>query len=116
MKIKFFIGALALAVSFGLVACSDDKSDNPIAEPKTPNNEVAPGCNFTKEDNVWKYSAPMYNFIEIFTWIDDTSVKYEEYMNSYHMAEKDTIYTNTTRDEMFEDIMTDCMNFQGEDW
>jgi hypothetical protein len=116
MKIKLIVGAIALAMSFGFVACSDDSSDNPVEVVKTqPKNEVEPGCNFKKEDNVWKYSATTWNFIEIYTWVDETSVRYEEYMNSYHMEELDTTFTDVNRDEKFEEVMDDCLGYWPED-
>lgn len=95
---------VTLAAAFCLSACGDDKS-SAAPEPEEP------GCNFTKTDKVWKYTYPEWNITEIYTWIDDTTVQFEEYMNSYHMEDNDTTYTDINRDELFDQVMEDCQYF-----
>jgi hypothetical protein len=69
------------------------------------------GCNFKKEDNVWKFIYKDWNYIDIYTWTDDSTVEFKECMNAYHMDRNDSTYTNVTRDEMFEKVMADCESF-----
>jgi len=69
------------------------------------------GCNFKKEDKVWKFIYKDWNYIDIYTWIDDSTVEFKECMNFYHMDRNDSTYTNVTRDEMFEKVMADCESF-----
>jgi hypothetical protein len=69
------------------------------------------GCNFKKEDKVWKFIYKDWNYIDIYTWTDDSTVEFKECMNAYHMDRNDSTYTNVTRDEMFEKVMADCESF-----
>ena len=68
----------------------------------------AAGCDFKKEDNVWKFRYAGSNYIHIYTWVDETTVEYRECMNSYHMDLDDSTYTGVTRDEMFTQAMEEC--------
>ena len=36
-------------------------------------------------------------------------------MNSYHMEELDTTFTDVNRDEKFEEVMDDCLGYWPED-
>ena len=71
-------------------------------------SKPAAGCNFEKEDNVWKFLYAGTNYIEIYTWVDETTVEYKECLNSYHMDRNDLTYTDANRDEMFAQAMEDC--------
>ena len=116
MKIKFL--ALAFAAALCLTACGEEDSDNPVAGPKMPVDDgkgpgnVEAGCNFQKTDNVWKYKYSSWEYIDIYTWVDETTVKYEAYAKAYHMEDSDTTYTNVNRDEFYEQVMGDCQRFQ----
>ena len=128
MKTKFLIGAFAFLMALGFTACDDSSSADNNSGTQTstqpgnggnggkgntnPGNvcgaKPEPGCNFKKEDGVWKFLYGGSSYVKIYTWVDDTTVEYKECDNSYHMDRNDSTYTNVTRDEMFEKAMLDC--------
>jgi hypothetical protein len=112
-----------LFAALWLCACGDDESSNPASSGgDTPSTEKKDngkddsksldGCNFAKEDNVWKYKISSWNYIEEYTWVDETTVEFKEYMNSYHMDKSDSTYTGVNRDEFYETIMDECLGYQ----
>lgn len=129
MKSKFLVEACALVMALGFTACDDSSSAS--SDPGTTTTEPGgsdnakdnanpgdicgakpeAGCNFKKEDKVWKFIYKDWNYIDIYTWTDDSTVEFKECMNSYHMDRNDSTYTNVTRDEMFEKVMADCESF-----
>jgi hypothetical protein len=129
MKSKFLVGACALVMALGFIACDDSSSAS--SDPGTTTTEPGgsdnakdnanpgdicgakpeAGCNFKKEDKVWKFIYKDWNYIDIYTWTDDSTVEFKECMNAYHMDRNDSTYTNVTRDEMFEKVMADCESF-----
>ena len=102
----------AIAALFCLTACVDSAS-NPT-EGDGQNKDNGP-CSFTKTDNVWQYTYSTWKYTNKYTWIDETTVKYEEYAKSYHMEESDSIMTDQNRDELFETVMEDCLYYTNED-
>ena len=68
-------------------------------------------CGFSKADNVWKFSYSTWNYIDVYTWVDETTVDFKEYMNSYHMDKNDTTYTNVNRDEFYEKVLKECQSY-----
>lgn len=131
MKSKFLVGACALVMALGFTACDDsssassdtgttttepgdgDKGNDKNADKPGDICGAKPeaGCNFKKEDKVWKFIYKDWNYIDIYTWTDDSTVEFKECMNAYHMDRNDSTYTNVTRDEMFEKVMADCESF-----
>jgi len=129
MKSKFLVGACALVMALGFTACDDSSSAS--SDPGTTTTEPGgsdnakdnanpgdicgakpeAGCNFKKEDKVWKFIYKDWNYIDIYTWTDDSTVEFKECMNAYHMDRNDSTYTNVTRDEMFEKVMAGCESF-----
>lgn len=129
MKSKFLVGACALVMALGFIACDDSSSAS--SDPGTTTTEPGgsdnakdnanpgdicgakpeAGCNFKKEDKVWKFIYKDWNYIDIYTWTDDSTVEFKECMKSYHMDRNDSTYTNVTRDEMFEKVMAGCESF-----
>ena len=114
-KKLLLLSAILWAVLF--TACGDDSSSSP-SDPSKPSNTEGPSdngktnsvCDFKKSDNVWKFSYSTWNFSEEYTWVDESTVEYKEYMNSYHMDEDDTTYTDVNRDEFFDRIMERCLD------
>ena len=111
-----------LFAALWLCACGDDESGNPASSggdtPATEkkdngkdDSKSLDGCNFAKEDNVWKFIISSWNYIDEYTWVDETTVEFKEYMNSYHMEENDTTYTGVNRDEFFEKTMKECQDY-----
>lgn len=118
MKIKYIVSAFALMMTMGLVACGDEDSENPITPPKEEEKgpgEVEAGCNFQKSDNVWKYKYSSWGYVDVYTWVDETTVKYELYAKSYHMEKDDTTYTDVNRDEFYLKVLGDCEFYQGQE-
>ncbi|MBQ3840111.1 MAG: hypothetical protein II819_09280 [Fibrobacter sp.] len=129
MKSKFLVGACALVMALGFTACDDSSSASSdtgttTTEPGGSDNakdnanpgdicgaRPEAGCNFKKEDKVWKFIYKDWNYIDIYTWTDDSTVEFKECMNAYHMDRNDSTYTNVTRDEMFEKVMAGCESF-----
>ena len=129
MKSKFLVGACALVMALGFTACDNSSSASSdtgttTTEPGGSDNakdsanpgdicgaKPEAGCNFKKEDKVWKFIYKDWNYIDIYTWTDDSTVEFKECMNAYHMDRNDSTYTNVTRDEMFEKVMADCESF-----
>jgi hypothetical protein len=129
MKTKFLIGAFAFLMALGFTACDDsssassDSGTTTTTEPGDGAKEgskdadkpgdvcaTAPeeGCNFKKEDKVWKFFYSGSSFVHIYTWVDDSTVEYKECMNSYHMDRDDKTYTDANRDELFQQAMDEC--------
>ena len=106
-----------LFAALWLCACGDDDSGNPASAGNIPTTDkkdsgkLEPGCNFAKEDNVWKFSISSWNYIDVYTWVDATTVEFKEYMNSYHMDKNDTTYTDVDRDEFFAEVMQKCQDY-----
>jgi hypothetical protein len=116
MKSKFLVGACTFVMALGFTACDDSSSADDNSGTQTPTQPVCgakpeAGCNFKKEDKVWKFIYKDWNYIDIYTWTDDSTVEFKECMNAYHMDRNDSTYTNVTRDEMFEKVMADCETF-----
>lgn len=108
-----------LFAALWLCACGDDESGNPASSngdtpstEKKDDSKSIDGCNFAKEDKVWKYKISKWNFIEEYTWVDETTVEFKEYMNSYHMEDNDATYPNVNCDEFFDKIMQECKEYQ----
>ena len=118
---KFLFFAFAAAMT--LAACGDDDSNPTSGEsnPATDNGgkkddgKLDAGCNFAKEDNVWKYKYSTWEYIDEYTWVDETTVDYKAYKKAYHMEDDDTTYTGVNRDEFFEKVMEDCLFYQNMD-
>lgn len=121
---KFLVFAFAAAMT--LVACGDDDTNptsggNDNTDPdnggktKKDDGKLETGCNFAKEDNVWKYKYSTWEYINEYTWVDETTVDYKAYMKAYHMEDDDTTYTDVNRDEFFEKVMEDCLFYQNMD-
>ncbi len=119
---KKFLIMLSLAALF--VACDDSSSATDNTQDKTQDNAGTqdnpssnpaegdgPVCGFSKTDMVWKFSYSTWNFTDVYTWVDETTVEFKEYMNSYHMDENDTTYTNVNRDEFYEKVLKDCQKY-----
>lgn len=126
---KKFFWAMALATSFCLTACDNDSSNNsePSFEVVNPGNDrnnggnndgnngnknktgVEPGCNFVKTDNTWKYLMnESWGYIEVYIWTDETTVRHETHVNSFHDEDRDEILTDLNRDEFYDQIMAEC--------
>jgi hypothetical protein len=119
---KKILITLSLAAFFA--ACDDSSSatdniqdkaqdnaktqDNSSSNPAEGDGSV---CGFSKTDKVWKFSYSTWNFTDVYTWVDETTVEFKEYMNSYHMDENDTTYTNVNRDEFYEQVLGECQRF-----
>ena len=131
MKTKFLIGAFAFLMALGFAACDDSSSANNNSGTQTttqPGNggnggnsdnslpvdvcgaKPEPVCNFKKEDKVWKFIYKEWNYIDIYTWVDDSTIEFKECMNVTHMDRNDSTYTNVTRDEMFKKVMEECQS------
>ena len=119
---KFLVFAFAAAMT--LAACGDDDTNptsggNDNTDPdnggKKDDGKLDAGCNFAKEDNVWKYKYSTWEYIDEYTWVDETTVDYKAYMKAYHMEDDDTTYTGVNRDEFFEKVMEDCLFYQNMD-
>lgn len=114
-----------LALAVGFIGCDNSSSSEPAWETRLVQNDDGKrdssqkdpqaACDFKKADNVWKYSYSTWNFTDSYTWMDESTVKYELYENAYHMEEKDSTYTNVNRDEFFEQIMKDCLILTSQD-
>ena len=121
MKNMFWL--LPLAALLPLTACDNDSSTEPTFEVVNPddggnnggNNKnknktgVEPGCNFVKTDNTWKYlSDEHWGIVDVYVWTDETTVRHESHMNSYHNEETDEILTDLNRDEFYNQMMAEC--------
>jgi len=125
MKKIFWMTALAAFLS--LTACDNDSSSG--SEPtfdvinsgdngnggnngnstNKKDNGIEPGCNFSKEDNTWKYLMDEgWGYIEVYVWTDETTVRHETHVNSFHDEDRDEILTNLNRDEFYDQIMAEC--------
>ena len=119
---KFLVFAFAAAMT--LAACGHDDTNptsggNDNTDPdnggKKDDGKLDAGCNFAKEDNVWKYKYSTWEYIDEYTWVDETTVDYKAYKKAYHMEDDDTTYTGVNRDEFFEKVMEDCLFYQNMD-
>ena len=77
--------------------------------------EGAEPCGFSVEDDVWCYAYSTWNYVDVYTWIDSTTVKYEEYANAYHMDRDDSTYVIADRAAMFEQVMARCRLMTSDD-
>ena len=111
---------LATPILLAFAACDDSSSPSGDTGSQSSAGEQnnlssssvegdGPVCGFSKTDNVWKYSYSTWNYIDVYTWIDETTVEYKGYMNDYHMDKNDSTYTNVNRDEFYEKVMKDCL-------
>lgn len=116
---QFFAYVLALALAIMIVACGGEDSSNPSDSNNVVGSsdsgqeggsKVGSVCGFKKSDNVWKFSYSTSNISEEYSWIDESTVEFKEFMNAYHMDEDDTIYTDVDRDEFFDRIMERCLD------
>lgn len=121
---KRIFWTMALAASFCLTACDNDSSsggdptfdvinsgDNGNSGNSTnkKDNGIEPGCNFSKEDNTWKYLMnESWGYIEVYIWTDETTVRHETHVNSFHDEDRDEILTDLNRDEFYNQIMAEC--------
>lgn len=108
--LKKFLGMMAVAALF--VGCGDSGSDNNPASGGNDKQEETTGCNIKKESNVWKYTYSSWGYTDIYTWTDETTVKYESWMKSYHMEEDDKVMENQNRDELYEFVVNQCQRLQ----
>ena len=129
MKTKFLIGAFAFLMALGFTACDDSSSadensgtqtptepgngGNDSSKDKTNPGDVCgakpeAGCNFKKEDKVWRFYYAGSSYVHIYTWVDDSTVEYKECLNSYHMDRNDKTITDAVRDELFQQAMDEC--------
>lgn len=117
---KKTLWAVALVSLLSFTACNDDASNNPTGgNQNTPGNtekgkETKGPCGFEKSDKVWEYTYSTWKYTNKYTWIDETTVKYEEYAGSYHMEDSDSTMTDQNRDELFETVMEDCLYYTNE--
>lgn len=95
-------------------ACGDDGSSSPSnsdnGNAPSDNGKTGSVCDFKKSDVVWKFSYSTWNYSEEYTWVDESTVEFKEYMNAFHMDENDTTYTDVERDEFFDRIMERCLD------
>ncbi len=132
MNTKFLIGVFAFLMALGFTACDDSSSADDNSGMQTPtqpnggnggngnggNDNTLPGnvcgakpeagCTFKKEDNVWKFAYDGGRIVEIYTWVDDTTVEYKWCMNVTHMDRDDSTHTNLDRDSYFKEISERC--------
>lgn len=117
-KLILFISMVSIAVlSVGvLIACSDDDDESFVrsyGDDKRDNqddlNKVA--CNFEKSSNVWEYNTGWFGVKYVYTWTNETTVRYETWMNQYHMDEDDEILEEQNRDSLYEEVMNDCLYY-----
>ena len=115
-----YLVSLALACCAVFSACGGEGSSSPSNSGISDGSNDAVGssdcgktgsvCDFKKADNVWSFSYSKWNYIEEYTWVDESTVEFKEYMNSYHMDEDDTTYVDVNRDEFFDSIMERCLD------
>ncbi len=129
MKTKFLIGAFAFLMALGFTACDDSSSADNNSGTQTStqpgnggnggsNDNTNPGnvcgakpeagCNFKKEDGVWKFYYAGSSYVHIYTWVDDSTVEYKECRGNYHMDADDKTITDAVRDELFQQAMHEC--------
>ena len=107
---------LGLPLVFGMAlftACGDDSGTS--ANNSTPgggNGLPAAGCNFAKSDNVWKFKYSSWEYVEEYTWVDETTVEYKTYAKNYHMDKDDKTLTDQNRDALYEEVMAQCQRLQ----
>lgn len=115
---KKFLCAMSIAAL--LAACGDSDSSASAGDNSGNNGgsgscnaKPVPGeCSFKKECDTWSFNYSTWNITDSYTWVDETTVKYESYMNSYHMDEDDATYENVNRDEFYEKILEECKGLQ----
>ena len=54
-------------------------------------------------------------FTDTYTWVDETTVKFESAMNGYHMESDDKTYTDQNRDEFYERVLSECQRMTSDD-
>lgn len=125
MKKNYVLLLAVLGFVLGFTGCDNSSSSEPHWEPRIIQNDDGKddstqknspsGCNFKKADNVWKYTYSIWNITDSYTWMDESTVKYESYMNAYHMEEDDSTYTGVSRDAFYEEVMLKCLSLTSED-
>lgn len=116
-KVMFVLGLAAFFAACDDSSSATDNTPNKAQDNTGEQNNLSsssaegdgPVCGFSKTDNVWKYSYSTWNYIDVYTWIDETTVEYKGYMNDYHMDRNDTTYTGVNRDEFYEKVMENCL-------
>jgi len=111
---KLLLG-LPLVLGMALfTACGDDSgtSASNAATPGGGNGLPAAGCNFAKTDNVWKYKYSSWEYVDEYTWVDETTVEFKSYAKNYHMDKDDKTLTGQNRDELYEEVMAQCHRMQ----
>ena len=109
---------LATPILLALAACDDSSSPlgdtgslSSAGEQNNLSSSSAEGdgpvCGFSKADNVWKYSYWWF-YVDIYTWVDETTVEFKEYFNNNHKDKNDTTFTNVNRDELYEEVLSLC--------
>ena len=120
------VGALLFAtpILLAIAACGDSSSatssDNTDPQSSAGGQDISssstkesegPVCGFSKADNVWKYSFSSWEYVHVYTWVDESTVEYKEYLNDFHMDRNDTTYTNVNRDEFYEKVQNECLEY-----
>ena len=112
---KILLG-LPLVLGMALfTACGSDSgtsADNGGSNPGNGNGLPAAGCNIVKTDNVWKFKYSSWEYVEEYTWVDETTVEYKSYAKNYHMDKDDKTLTGQNRDELYEEVMAQCHRMQ----
>ena len=109
---KILLG-LPLVLGMALFAACGSDSGTSADNGSTPGNGLpAAGCNFAKTDNVWKYKYSSWEYVDEYTWVDETTVEYKSYAKSYHMDKDDKTLMDQNRDELFETVMKKCQDLQ----
>ena len=116
-KVMFVLGLAAFFAACDDSSSATDNTPNKAQDNTGEQNNLSsssaegdgPVCGFSKTDNVWKYSYSTWNYIDVYTWIDETTVEYKGYMNDYQMDRNDTTYTGVNRDEFYEKVMENCL-------
>ncbi|WP_173474258.1 hypothetical protein [Fibrobacter succinogenes] len=112
MKKLMFGLPLVLGMAF-FTACGDDSGTSAgTSTPGGGDGLPAAGCNFAKTDNVWKFKYSSWEYVEEYTWVDETTVEYKTYAKNYHMDKDDKTMTGQNRDELYEEVMAQCQRLQ----
>lgn len=80
---------------------------------KEENNQKAPeestsACNFKMSDKVWKYTYSSSKISTIYTWVDESTVSVQTYMNAYHLEEDDVTLKDQDRETLYKAVMDEC--------
>ena len=116
-KVMFVLGLAAFFAACDDSSSATDNTPNKAQDNTGEQNNLSsssaegdgPVCGFSKADNTWKYSFSSWEYVHIYTWVDESTVEYKEYLNDYHMDRNDTTYTEVNRDEFYEKVMEDCL-------